>query len=144
MPLLVTKLLCGSLLIILASIFIQARAADPDEILDNPALELRARKISYNLRCVVCQSQNIDDSDAPLAKDMRILVRERLVAGDSDKEIYAFMVDRYGDYVLLRPPVQKNTLLLWLTPIIILVGASFALGIYFKRMKNFSTDEEPK
>jgi len=144
MPLLVTKLLCGSLLIILASIFIQARAADPDEILDNPALELRARKISYNLRCVVCQSQNIDDSDAPLAKDMRILVRERLVAGDSDKEIYAFMVDRYGDYVLLRPPVQKNTLLLWLTPIIILVGASFALAIYFKRMKNFSTDEEPK
>ncbi len=110
-------------------------AVEPDEVLADPALEARAREISRDLRCVVCQSQSIDDSNAPLAKDMRLLVRERLVAGDSDKEIYAFMVARYGDYVLLEPPVQGNTILLWAAPALIFLVAAFSAGAYLVSMQ---------
>lgn len=111
------------------------RAVEPDEILPEPALEARARSISRDLRCVVCQSQSIDDSNAPLAKDMRILVRERLAAGDTDEEVFAYLVDRYGDYILLKPPVQKNTFLLWSAPIIVFLVAAAGAGAYLARMR---------
>ena len=105
-----------------------AFAVQPNEVLADPALEARARALSVNLRCLVCQNQSIDDSDAPLAKDLRLLVRERLVAGDSDKEVTRFLVARYGEFVLLRPPLGMHTLLLWLTPLLLLAGAAAGIG----------------
>ncbi len=96
-------------------------AVQPDEVLKDPALEKRAREISTGLRCLVCQNQSIDDSDAQLAKDLRLLVRERLVAGDTDQEVEAFLVQRYGEFVLLKPTFGAHTLLLWLTPALVLV-----------------------
>ncbi|MCR4523586.1 MULTISPECIES: cytochrome c-type biogenesis protein [Bosea] len=102
------------------------QAVQPDEILPNAALEQRARNISGGLRCLVCQNQSIDDSDAPLARDLRILVRERIVAGDDDKAVVDFVVARYGDFVLLRPPLNAQTLLLWGAPfLILLAGMAF-------------------
>lgn len=101
-------------------------AVQPGEVLKDAALEQRARAISSGLRCLVCQNQSIDDSDAPLAKDLRVLVRERLVAGDSDRAVVDFVVARYGDFVLLRPPVNARTLALWAAPfLIVLFGAVF-------------------
>ena len=98
-------------------------ALSPDEILDDPVLEQRARDISVGLRCLVCQNQSIDDSDADLAKDLRVLVRERLVAGDSDEAVRQYLVDRYGEYVLLNPRVNNHTILLWIAaPMLLLVG----------------------
>lgn len=103
-----------------------AIAVQPDEVLKNPALEQRARQISSGLRCLVCQNQSIDDSDAPLAKDLRVLVRERLTAGDSDGAVMDFVVARYGDFVLLRPPMNARTIALWAAPfLIVLFGAIF-------------------
>ncbi|MFM9865225.1 MAG: cytochrome c-type biogenesis protein [Micropepsaceae bacterium] len=93
-----------------------AFAVEPDEILADPALEARARALTQDLRCVVCQNQSVDDSDAPLARDMRVLVRERIKAGDSDDQVRAFMIERYGKFVLLNPPVEGDTLVLWLAP----------------------------
>lgn len=90
-----------------------ALAVSPDEMLDDPALEARARDISAGLRCLVCQNQSIDDSDAELARDLRLLVRERLVAGDSDADVEQYLVDRYGEYVLLNPRLNSHTVLLW-------------------------------
>jgi len=110
-------------------------AVEPDEVLDDPVLEARAREISRHLRCVVCQSQSIDESSAPLAKDMRILVRERLIAGDSDEDVYAYLVNRYGDYVLLMPPVQRNTVFLWAAPAVIFLVSATAAGVYLVRMQ---------
>ncbi len=105
-----------------------AGAVEPDEILADPVLEARARDISAELRCLVCQNQSIDDSDAPLAKDLRILVRERLVAGDSNAEIRSFLVVRYGEFVLLKPAMSLANLLLWLTaPVVLLIGAAAAI-----------------
>ena len=103
-------------------------ALQPDEILKDPALEGRARGISAGLRCLVCQNQSIDDSDAPLAKDLRVLVRERLKAGDSDGDVRDFVVQRYGEFVLLRPVFGAHTLFLWLTPVLVL--ALGGLGLY--------------
>jgi cytochrome c-type biogenesis protein CcmH len=100
----------------------------PDEVLKDPVLEHRAREISAGLRCLVCQNQSIDDSDAPLAKDLRILVRERLKAGDTDQEVKQFLVQRYGEFVLLQPVFGVHTLLLWLTPVLVLALGGF--GIY--------------
>ena len=97
-----------------------AFAVDPDEVLDDRALETRARAISRELRCVVCQSESIDDSSAPLAKDLRLLVRERLLAGDDDKAVVDYVVARYGEYVLLKPRVTLSTLLLWGAPVLFL------------------------
>jgi len=98
-------------------------AVDPDEVLDDPALEARARAISANLRCLVCQNQSIDDSDAELAKDLRVIVRERLVAGDTDAETTQYIVDRFGEFVLLNPVVAPHTVLLWLAaPAFLIVG----------------------
>jgi len=109
-----------------------ALAVQPDEVLANPALEARARELSKGLRCVVCQNQSIDDSDADIARDMRFLVRERLVAGDTDPQVVAYMVARYGDYVLLRPPFQTNTLALWIGPPLMAVIVTM-LGLLFFR-----------
>ncbi|WP_434615887.1 cytochrome c-type biogenesis protein [Azospirillum sp. B2RO_4] len=101
-----------------------ALAVQPDEVLKDPALESRARAISQELRCLVCQNQSIDDSNAPLARDLRILVRDRLKAGDSDDRVMEFVTDRYGDYVLLRPPFKATTLVLWIGPFaVLLLGA---------------------
>jgi len=104
-----------------------AHAVEPDEILSDSVLEARARALSAELRCLVCQNQSIDDSNAPLAKDLRLIVRERLKAGDSDERVRAFVVDRYGTFVLLRPPVARSTALLWATPVLLLALAGWLL-----------------
>ena len=109
-------------------------AVQPDEILKDPALEARARLLSRELRCMVCQNQSIDDSDAPLARDLRILVRERLKAGDSDQKVLDFLTARYGDFVLLRPRFGWDTAVLWLAPAAVLaVGASALLLLARRR-----------
>ena len=121
-----------------------AHAVEPGEMLKDPALEARARAISQELRCVVCQNQSIDDSNAPLAHDLRVIVRERLSAGDSDQAVLAFVVARYGEFVLLRPRLEPQTLLLWLAPLLLLAGAALALLRYFKqRALTASTDPIP-
>ena len=97
-------------------------AVTPEEMLDDPALEQRTRHISAGLRCLVCQNQSIDDSDAELAKDLRVLVRQRLLEGDSDQEVIGYVVSRYGEFVLLKPRFSLNTLLLWAVPVIVLGG----------------------
>lgn len=112
-----------------------AFALSPDEQLGDPALEHRARALSAQLRCLVCQNQSIDDSDAPLAKDLRTLVREQLVQGKSDGEIMDFVVSRYGDYVLLKPPFSMSTLLLWGTPFAVLLIAGAALMMRRRRVE---------
>lgn len=100
-----------------------AFAVNPDEILDDPVMETRARAISANLRCLVCQNQSIDDSDADLARDLRLLVRERLIDGDSDSEVMDYVVARYGEFVLLKPVFGLHTLLLWATaPLVLIIG----------------------
>jgi cytochrome c-type biogenesis protein CcmH len=104
-----------------------ALAVLPEERLQDAKLEARARVISQELRCMVCQNQSIDDSDATIAKDLRLLVRERLSAGDSDSQVIAYIHARYGDFVLLRPPFNPSTFLLWLTPFLILMAAGFML-----------------
>ena len=109
-----------------------ARAVQPDEMLKDPALEARARALSADIRCLVCQNQSIDDSDASLARDMRKLVREQITAGKSDRAIRDFLVARYGDFVLLKPPVRRSTWLLWFgPPIVFLLGAG-GLLLYFR------------
>lgn len=128
-----------------------ALAIQPDEILKDTVLEERARVISKELRCLVCQNQSIDDSDAPLARDLRVLVRERLQAGESNEEVINFVVDRYGDFVLLRPPVKASTLVLWLSPVAALIVGIFLLFTWFRKQKQFVpvqakplSDEEKK
>lgn len=110
----------------------QALAVEPDEMLADPVLEARAEGLSKELRCVVCQNQTIDGSAAPLARDMRLLVRERLAAGDTDAEAKAYLVARYGNFVLLKPPFQPDTWALWIGPAIILVIAAGALVVAAK------------
>jgi cytochrome c-type biogenesis protein CcmH len=112
-----------------------ALAVLPHERLDDPALEARAREISRELRCQVCQNQSIDDSNAPLAADLRRLVRDRLKAGDGDAQVFAYLTQRYGDYVLLRPPVRGDTLLLWFGPAIALLAAAVAIVLYMRRRR---------
>ncbi len=102
-------------------------AFEPDEVLKDAALEARARALSAELRCPVCQNQSIDDSNAPLSKDLRILVRERLVAGDSDAQVKQFLVARYGDFVLLKPPLGPATVVLWIAPLLLLAITVFAI-----------------
>jgi cytochrome c-type biogenesis protein CcmH len=113
------------LLLLLASPV--AHAVEPGEMLKDPALEARARTLSQELRCVVCQNQSIDDSNAPLAHDLRVLVRERLTAGDSDAQVLAYVTARYGEFVLLRPRLKPETLILWLTPLLLIAGAGLFL-----------------
>jgi cytochrome c-type biogenesis protein CcmH len=111
-----------------------ALAVRPDEMLSDPVLEQRARDISRDLRCLVCQNQSIDDSEADLAHDLRVLVRKRLLAGDSDKQVVAYVVARYGDFVLLKPPLKTATLALWFGPLALLVlGALGTLVLFLRR-----------
>ena len=109
-----------------------AGAVQPDEVLADPALEARARDISKGLRCLVCQNQSIDDSNAPLARDLRVLVRERLSTGDSDREVLDFVVRRYGDYVLLRPPFKAGTYVLWIGPLVIFLLAAAGVALFLR------------
>jgi len=114
---------------------VPAHAVQPDEVLPDAALEARARAISEGLRCLVCQNQSIDDSDAPLAKDLRVLVRERLKAGDTDQQIEDFVVARYGEFVLLRPRLNAHTLLLWLAPSAVVVAGAVGLIAFLRRRR---------
>ncbi|WP_119460731.1 cytochrome c-type biogenesis protein [Rhodospirillaceae bacterium SYSU D60014] len=137
-------LLSGVLLALLLGLAAStAGAVQPDEILDDPTLEARARTISQDIRCLVCQNQSIDDSDADLARDLRLIVRERLVAGDSDAEIKQFLVARYGDYVLLEPPVKPSTYVLWFGPAAILLVAAGGIGLFFHRRRARSAAPPP-
>ncbi|MFA5951323.1 MAG: cytochrome c-type biogenesis protein [Hyphomicrobium sp.] len=111
----------------LAVASLDVRAVQPDEILPDSTLEHRARELSAGFRCLVCQNQSIDDSDAPLARDLRLLVRERLKAGDNDAEVKDYIVARYGEFVLLQPRLSPHTLLLWLTPFLVLSVAAWML-----------------
>ena len=110
-----------------------ARAVKPDEVLTDPALEARARALSQEIRCLVCQNQSIDDSEADLARDLRLLVRERIKAGDSDSAVIAYLVARYGDYVLLKPPVKPATYPLWFGPILIAAFGGAGIAVYLRR-----------
>jgi cytochrome c-type biogenesis protein CcmH len=112
---------------------VAAPAVQPDEMLKDSALESRARDLSRELRCMVCQNQSIDDSEAPLARDLRLLVRERLVKGDSDQQVLSFLVSRYGEFVLLRPPLEWHTLLLWGLPPAALITGMIGLFIMSRR-----------
>ena len=108
---------------------------EPNEILENQKQELRARNISKNIRCMVCQNQSIDESNAPLAKDLRILIRNKIKDGKKDEEIYKFLTDRYGDFILLKPPFKFNTLALWLLPFIFVVIGIFIIFSHNKKSK---------
>nr|WP_165791831.1 cytochrome c-type biogenesis protein [Thalassospira marina] len=112
-----------------------AFAVNPDEMLSDPVLESRARVISEELRCLVCQNQSIDDSDADLAHDLRVLVRERLLAGDTNDQAIDYIVARYGDYVLLNPPFKPDTYILWASPFILLILATLAVIGFYRRKK---------
>ncbi|MCE2510847.1 MAG: cytochrome c-type biogenesis protein CcmH [Alphaproteobacteria bacterium] len=118
-------------------------AVEPDEILADPALEARAREIGKELRCLVCQNQSIDDSDADLARDLRVLIRERLKAGDSDEAVMAFVVDRYGDYVLLKPPLKPATYPLWLGPLAIFGIALLVAFLYLHQRRRTALEPTP-
>jgi cytochrome c-type biogenesis protein CcmH len=113
--------------VVLSVLCAPALAVEPGEKLADPALEARARRISQELRCLVCQNQSIDDSNAELARDLRLIVRERLAVGDSDAQVLAFVEQRYGEFVLLRPPFKLHTLILWLTPLLLLIGTVLVL-----------------
>jgi cytochrome c-type biogenesis protein CcmH len=117
-------------------------AVMPDEVLRDPILESRARVLSQELRCVVCQNQSIDDSNAPLAHDLRVLLRDRLVSGDSDQQALDYIVQRYGNFVLLKPPMHLNTLLLWIGPLLILLIAGVGFGRYVGRADDGSRTAE--
>ena len=117
-----------------------AGAVEPDEVLENPTLELRAREISKELRCLVCQNQSIDDSNATLARDLRVLVRERLVAGDSDHAVIDYVVSRYGDFVLLRPPFKGATYVLWIGPAVIAASGIAAVFLFYRRRQKTAQD----
>jgi cytochrome c-type biogenesis protein CcmH len=120
-----------------------ACAVQPDELLKDPALESRARALSQELRCMVCQNQSIDDSDAPLAKDLRVLVRERLTAGDSDRQVIDFLVARYGEFVLLRPRLNAHTVLLWTAPFAAVVAGGIGLIMFLRRRSRAESPAVP-
>ena len=119
----------------IAAFAVTALAVEPGEILKDPALEARARALSSEIRCLVCQNQSIDESNADLARDMRRLVRERLSAGDSDQSIRDYLIKRYGDFVMLRPPVKRSTWLLWFGPGLVLLGAAGVMIVYFRNRR---------
>ena len=110
-------------------------SVEPDEILKNPKYELRARSISKNIRCMICQNQSIDESNAPLAKDLRILIRKKIKEGNKDEEIYKFLSDRYGDFILLKPPLKLSTLALWFLPFIFLIIGTLIVFLHNKKSK---------
>jgi len=136
--------LIGALLVVAP-----AKAVQPDEVLSDPALEARARTLSAELRCMVCQNQSIDDSDAPLARDLRLIVRERLKAGDSNREVLDFMVARYGEFVLLRPVFSWRNALLWTAPLLVLLAGGVASLMALRRRRStasapLTADEEAR
>ena len=110
---------------------------EPDEILQNQAQETRARDISKNIRCMICQNQSIDESDAPLAKDLRILIRNKIKEGNSNEEIYKFLTDRYGDFILLKPPFKLSTIALWVLPFVFFIIGIFIVFFQNKKSKKF-------
>ncbi|MBR1210703.1 cytochrome c-type biogenesis protein [Bradyrhizobium sp. JYMT SZCCT0180] len=126
----------------LAAVTTSAYAVQPDEIMADPGKEARARDLSRELRCMVCQNQSIDDSEAPLARDLRLLVRERIAAGDSNTQVIDFLVARYGEFVLLRPRFNPHTLVLWLLPPLALGGGGLALWVYSRRRSKFPGRED--
>lgn len=132
----------AAMLMALNAFAFDAWALEPNEVLSDPALEARAREVGKNLRCVVCQNQSIDDSNAELAGDMRILVRERIMAGDSNLEVMAYMVDRYGDFVLLDPPFKASTYVLWVGPPVIAVLGLFWLVTVYRRNMASANDAQ--
>jgi len=133
------KILLGlltALVILAVAVPTAVHAYQPDEVLENPILEARAREISAELRCVVCQNQSIDDSNAEIARDLRLLVRERLVEGDTDEQVLDYVAARYGDFVLLRPPWQPNTYLLWLGPPIMAIVIATLMVLFLRTYKS--------
>jgi cytochrome c-type biogenesis protein CcmH len=125
----------GLAILLLATLSLPALAVEPNERLADPVLEARARALSEELRCLVCQNESIDQSAAPLAHDLRVLLRERIQAGDSDAQAVKFLTDRYGDFVLLKPPVEPATYVLWFGPAILLVVAAAGGVVYLRRRK---------
>ena len=113
-------------------------SVEPEEFLQNSKQEMRARNISKNIRCLVCQNQSIDDSSAPLAKDLRALIRIKVQENDSDEEIYKFLTDRYGDFILLKPPFKISTFLLWSLPFVFVIIGIFILFVHNKKSKKLS------
>ncbi|HEY6521085.1 MAG TPA: cytochrome c-type biogenesis protein [Roseiarcus sp.] len=141
----------GKLLLVLALLATlagPALAVQPDEVMKDPALETRARTLSSELRCLVCQNESIDDSEAPLARDIRVLIRERIGKGESNDSVRAYLVSRYGDFILLKPPFKPETLLLWLSPVLVLsLGLGAALFAYRRAPSitpRLSADEEAR
>jgi cytochrome c-type biogenesis protein CcmH len=125
-------------LVLLACFILPANAVRPDEMLADPALEARARDIGKDLRCLVCRNQSIDDSEADLAHDLRVLVRQRLIAGDTNQQVTDYVVSRYGDYVLLKPPFKVNTWLLWGGPALVLLIGLWGIGRYMRRQSGMT------
>lgn len=118
-----------------------AQAVQPDEILDDPKQEARAREVGKDLRCLVCQNQSIDDSDADLARDLRLLVRERIVAGDTNQEVIDYVVSRYGDFVLLNPPFKLKTYALWFGPLALILFGLGTVYLFFRRRRTVGTPD---
>jgi len=133
---------CFALLLVLVGAS-PAGAVQPDEILPDATLEARARTLSRELRCMVCQNQSIDDSDAPLARDLRILVRERIKSGDSDAQVLKFLTSRYGEFVLLRPSISLQNILLWLAPAALLIAGAAGLILASRRRRMVPIDTAP-
>ena len=131
-----TKILIIIVVICLTQFFSKnCFAVEPDEILQDQKLELRARDISKNIRCMICQNQSIDESNAPLAKDLRILIRNKIKEGNNNEEIYIFLTDRYGDFILLKPPLKLSTLALWFLPFIFFIVGIFIVFWHNKKSK---------
>ena len=131
----ITKKIFITFILIAQFLLSNSYGVEPDEILQNPEQELRARNVSKNIRCMVCQNQSIDESDAPLAKDLRILIRNQIKDGKNDVEIYKFLTDRYGDFILLKPAFKLNTLALWLLPFIFVLVGIFIIFFHNKKSK---------
>ena len=131
------------LALMLLAAALPALAVEPDEILDDPGLEARARVLSKDIRCLVCQNESIDSSNAEMAKDLRVLVRERLVAGDSDQEVFDYLVARYGDYVLLEPPMRPRTYLLWFGPALLLLLGGLGVALFFRGRRKAAAQPAP-
>jgi len=129
------RLLAFQLVVLLALLASPVLAVQPSEMLADPKLEARARSISEELRCLVCQNQSIDESDADLAHDLRVLLRERLLAGDSDAQAIKYIVDRYGQFVLLKPPVEPATYALWLSPLLLVLFGAAGIAVYLRRRR---------
>jgi cytochrome c-type biogenesis protein CcmH len=123
-------------------LIVPAHAVEPSEMLSDPALEVRARSISQQLRCMVCQNESIDTSEASFAHDMRVVIREKLAAGQSDQQILDYIHSRYGDYVMMKPPFDRQTYALWLGPALILIGSAVGLAIFHRQRRFDDADDD--